>query len=228
MGCVYRITNNVNRKTYIGMTSRGSSDRWWEHRNSAKTGSNYFIHQAIRKYGEDNFSFEIIAESDSIDELKRLEIDNIKTHRSHMTQNGYNKTWGGDGAAFVGKAGAKDPVTGEKLGLVPCDDPRWDTGEIINCKVGVARSFSESLSAHAKTRTGSKNSNAKKFKLISPDGTVHHIEGNCKQYSEGLGLKYSALYDYIDKGAVPQPSIFHIRNASVERLATVGWSLVRC
>lgn len=227
MGCVYRITNNVNRKTYIGMTVRTPDQRWWEHRNEAKKGSNYFIHQAIRKYGEDNFSFEIIAESDCVDELKRLEIDNIKTYRSHMTQHGYNKTWGGDGATFANKHGAVLASTGERLGLVSCDDPRWATGEIISCIRGTKRRDTTKLSAHAKTRTGSKNSNAKKFKLTSPDGTVHHIEGNCKQYSEGLGLKYSALYDYIDKGAVPQPSIFHIRNASVERLATVGWSLVR-
>ncbi|AFX93521.1 homing endonuclease [Serratia phage phiMAM1] len=225
MGCVYKITNNVNGKTYIGVTTRNPEHRWWEHCNSARKGSDFFIHQAIRKYGEDQFSFQVISESNDGEELKRLEMENIKISCSHMTQNGYNKTWGGDGATFINKHGAKDPVTGEKLGLTSCDDPRWATGEIVSCVAGNTRAFSQRLSDHAKTRTGAKNSNAKKFKLISPDGVVHEIEGNCREYVERLGLKYSALYDYIDKGKpVPCPA----GRYTPERMATVGWSLVRC
>lgn len=229
IGSVYKITNLVNQKAYIGITTRDPDQRWWEHRNAAQKGSNYFIHQAIRKHGEGSFSFQIIAQTKSLEDLKELEIILIEQHGTHMsTQKGYNKTRGGDGATSAGKTGAIVASTGERIGLVDCDDPRWSTGEIIHCKVGGKRSFSESLSEYAKTRTGSKNPHAKKFLLVSPDGQEHIIHGNCREYVEGLGLKYSALYDYIDKGVpVPMPSVYHMKNASPERLNTVGWQLNR-
>lgn len=229
IGSVYKITNLTNHKAYIGITTRDPINRWWEHCNNAHNGSDYFIHQAIRKYGEESFSVQLIAQAKTIEDLKELEIILIEQHGTHMsTQKGYNKTWGGDGYTFNGKTGAIDAKNGNRLGLVDCEDPRWGTGEIIHCKVGVKRTFSESLSKYAKGRVGNKNSNAKKFKLISPSGEEHEIHGNCQKYAEDLGLKYSALYDYIGKGIpVPPPSIFHQKNASQERLNTVGWRLER-
>ncbi|AFO10364.1 homing endonuclease [Escherichia phage ECML-4] len=229
IGSVYKITNLTNQKAYIGITTRDPIDRWWEHCNNAQNGSDYFIHQAIRKYGEESFSVQVIAQTNSIEDLKELEIILIKQHGTHMsTQKGYNKTWGGDGATSSGKAGAIDVNTGERLGLIDCSDPRWDMGEIISCRHGVKHKDNTRLSNYAKTRTGVKNPNAKKFKLISPSGEEHEIHGNCKEYVESLGLKYSALYDYIEKDIpVPPPSIFHKKNASQERLNTVGWRLER-
>ncbi|ASD51526.1 hypothetical protein [Dickeya phage Coodle] len=228
IGSVYKITNLVNQKAYIGITTRDPMQRWWEHCNNAQKGSDYFIHQAMRKYGEESFSFQVIAQTKSLEDLKELEIILIKQHGTHMsTQKGYNKTLGGDGATFAGKAGAIDARTGKRLGIVDCSDPRWATGEIISCRSGVKHRDNSKLAEFAKTRIGSKNSNAKRFKLVSPSGEEHEIHGNCREYVERLGLKYSALYDYIDKGCpVPEPSKFH-KNSSQERLNTVGWSLNR-
>lgn len=234
IGSVYKITNLINQKAYIGITTRDPIDRWWEHCNNAQKGSDYFIHQAIRKHGEESFSVQVIAQTNTIEDLKELEIILIKQHGTHMsTQKGYNKTWGGDGATSSGKAGAIDTKTGERLGLVDCSDPRWSTNEIISCRVGVEWKEEDKLSFSRKCietgiRKGKKNGHAKRFKLISPSGQEHEIHGNCKEYVETLGLKYSALYDYIEKDIpVPPPSIFHQKNASQERLNTVGWRLER-
>lgn len=229
IGSVYKITNLVNQKAYIGITTRDPMQRWWEHCNNAQKGSDYFIHQAMRKYGEESFSFQVITQTKSLEDLKELEIILIKQHDTHMsTQKGYNKTLGGDGATFAGKAGAIDTRTGKRLGIVDCSDPRWATGEIISCRAGVKHRDNSKLAEFAKTRTGSKNSNAKRFKLVSPSGKEYEIHGNCREYVERLGLKYSALYDYIDKGIpVPPPSVYHRKTATIERLNTVGWSLNR-
>jgi group I intron endonuclease len=234
IGSVYKITNLVNQKAYIGITARDPNHRWWEHCNSAKNGSDFFIHQAIRKYGEESFSFQVIAQTKTPEDLKDLEIILIEQHGTHMSlQKGYNKTTGGDGAAFIGKHGAKDPITGKSLGLVSCDDPRWKTGEIVSCRTGIVWS-DEDKSLFSKTcvetgiRKGKNNGHAKKFKLISPSGEEYFIHGNCREYVETLGLKYSALYDYIDKGIpVPPPSVYHRKTATIERLNTTGWQLNR-
>lgn len=229
IGSVYKITNLVNQKAYIGITTRDPVQRWWEHCNNAQKGSDYFIHQAIRKHGEDSFSFQVIIQTKDIVYLKELEILMIAEHGTHMsTQKGYNKTWGGDGAAFANKHGAVLASTGQRIGLVDCNDPRWETGEIISCRYGIKHKDNTRLSDYAKTRTGNKNGNAKRFKLVSPSGEEHEIHGNCREYVERLGLKYSALYDYIDKGIpVPPPSVYHRKTATTERLNTTGWQLIR-
>ncbi|HIC5345224.1 TPA: GIY-YIG nuclease family protein [Salmonella enterica] len=234
IGSVYKITNLVNQKAYIGITKRDPMQRWWEHCNSAQKGSDYFIHQAIRKYGEESFSVQVLAQTKSLEDLKELEIILIKQHGTHMsTQKGYNKTWGGDGSTFSNKHGAVLTSTGEHLGLVDCDDPRWKTGEIISCRIGVEWKEEGKLSFSRKCietgiRKGKNNGHAKRFKLVSPSGEEHEIHGNCREYVERLGLKYSALYDYIDKGIpVPPPSVYHRKTATAERLNTTGWQLIR-
>lgn len=229
IGSVYKITNLYNQKSYIGITTRDPIDRWWEHCNSAQKGSDYLIHQAIRKHGEGSFSVQVIAQTKSLEDLKELEIILIKQHETHMScQKGYNKTWGGDGAAFNNKHGAVERSTGRRIGLIDCDDPRWITGEIVSCRSGIKHKDNRKLSEYAKTRTAHNNPNAKRFKLVSPSGKEYEIHGNCREYVERLGLKYSALYDYIDKGIpVPPPSVYHRKTATIERLNTTGWQLNR-
>lgn len=53
---IYKITNKVNGKVYIDQ-SKNIEKRWKQHLGAK---DNYLIHRAIRKYGKDNFSFEIV------------------------------------------------------------------------------------------------------------------------------------------------------------------------
>lgn len=57
---VYKITNKTNNKVYIGITSKGLSARWKEHLYNAEHGCPFKLHNAIRKYGKENFSIELI------------------------------------------------------------------------------------------------------------------------------------------------------------------------
>lgn len=70
---VYKITNKVNNKVYIGISSKGASARFREHIYAAEHGSPYKIHKAINKYGKDNFLFEVIDFCNSWDELVEKE-----------------------------------------------------------------------------------------------------------------------------------------------------------
>jgi predicted GIY-YIG superfamily endonuclease len=58
---VYKATNTINRKFYIGITARQLKDRVKEHiSDSKKRGGCPAFHAAIRKYGKDAFSWEIL------------------------------------------------------------------------------------------------------------------------------------------------------------------------
>ena len=90
MGEIYKITNLVNGKCYVGKTKHESVIRWRDHINGYHPSS--LIHKAIEKYGVENFSFEII-EKCSKDELNEREKYWIEYFESNSF--GYNATGGG-------------------------------------------------------------------------------------------------------------------------------------
>src|SRR5437870_4743085 len=92
IGSLYKISNKINNKNYIGVTKRDPNERWNEHKHYAiKKNCKYILHRAIRKYGIENFKFEIILQSKDFDYLlKEAEINFIQEYKSHVSQNGYN------------------------------------------------------------------------------------------------------------------------------------------
>lgn len=88
---VYKISNNINNKIYIGITN-DYQRRWREHKNNHNKNS--IIAKAIQKYGENNFTFEILYSGLSIEDANNKEIELIKKYNS-LIPNGYNISSGG-------------------------------------------------------------------------------------------------------------------------------------
>ena len=97
MFIIYKITNLLNNKVYIGKTCRSLEVRWREHRSRANQGCGYYLHNAIRKYGEENFTIEMIEQTNSEKEINELEQKWINFYSSNLREKGYNLTNGGDG-----------------------------------------------------------------------------------------------------------------------------------
>jgi group I intron endonuclease len=94
---VYKVTNIINNKIYIGVSKFDIDKRKWEHLNKSDNSSDFVFHKAIRKYGVENFNWEVIDEASSVEELKQKEIFYIKDYNSfYKTGHGYNMTHGGD------------------------------------------------------------------------------------------------------------------------------------
>ena len=70
---IYKITNNVNGKFYIG-SSQNISRRWYDHKRELRIQKhhNKYLQRAWNKYGEENFSFEIVEEC-KVEELSDRE-----------------------------------------------------------------------------------------------------------------------------------------------------------
>ena len=88
---IYRITNRINGKQYIGQTSRTLKRRFFEHSNNKK---NSLISQAIRKYGKENFAIEQIDLCETVEQANEREQYYVALHNT-ITPNGYNLTSGG-------------------------------------------------------------------------------------------------------------------------------------
>lgn len=90
---IYKATNLINGKCYIGQTKKTLQKRMKDHRNSK---DNLYFHNAIRKYGIENFEWEIIYECQDKNVLDVMETFKIIVNKSHMNENGYNMSWGGE------------------------------------------------------------------------------------------------------------------------------------
>lgn len=88
---IYKITNQVNQKSYIGQ-SLNIKRRWRHHKTSYQTIDTY-LYRAMRKYGIENFSFEVLKECQQ-EELNQFEQYYIQYYDTFY--NGYNLTLGGD------------------------------------------------------------------------------------------------------------------------------------
>lgn len=100
VGYVYKITNLVNEKIYIGVTTCTIKKRWKEHRhNSIRNKKRNHLSLAIKKYGIDNFKIESIKKCYSYNQLYRSEVFFIKSLNSNDRTKGYNNSTGGERSA---------------------------------------------------------------------------------------------------------------------------------
>lgn len=100
MGIVYKATNTVNGKIYIGKTVESLKVRIQEHYSSAKRKAyNSSFLCALQKYAKENFTWEVLFESDDESSLFNKEIELIQYYNSRNSDVGYNLTNGGEGCS---------------------------------------------------------------------------------------------------------------------------------
>lgn len=95
-GYIYVLTNLVSGKQYTGQALDAEA-RWAGHISAAlEKNSQYPIHRAICKYGVKKFSAEVVHTcSESLLDIQEEHF--IRQLKTHVSQGGYNQTWGGDG-----------------------------------------------------------------------------------------------------------------------------------
>ena len=90
---IYKITNTITNDFYIG-SSKNIKSRWVKHKCSSewKKHPNNQLYLDMKKYGLENFVFEILAEVE-IDSLKEKEqqfIETLKPTYNNYNANGWN------------------------------------------------------------------------------------------------------------------------------------------
>ena len=99
---IYKITNKLNNKCYIGKSSN-IEERWKYHKLRCfdEKEWNKPLYRAFRKYGVENFSFEIIEELNDYEKESNLKEQYWIQYYNCYGDNGYNATLGGDGGITV-------------------------------------------------------------------------------------------------------------------------------
>lgn len=150
----------------MGFTSQSPSERWRQHRASAKRGSHFPFHRAIQKYGPDQFQFDIIYQSwDEVHCLDTIEPMLISEHGGLL--HGYNICHGGS-----------VPMLGRKLS----DEHK---AKISAGGRGVKRS-SETCAAISAGKRGQPISDDHRAKLsVAPANRQVHVCPHCLKSGKG-------------------------------------------
>ena len=122
MAFIYKITNDINNKIYIGKTEFSIEKRFKEHCADSQKDfkEKRPLYSAMKKYGTEHFHVSLIEETDRPEERETYW---IKQYNSYS--NGYNATLGGDGRTYydhkqIIKALKENPYPSEIAKLIGC------------------------------------------------------------------------------------------------------------
>lgn len=145
---IYKVTNRINGKVYIGQTVGSLSARWKKH---VKSKNNAIFHKSIRKHGAENFTVEQIDVACSKAELDQKEKYWIEYYDSMNRSKGYNMTAGGRSGAIDMK---RSEETKRKIANSITGEKHWhatkvkniETGEIFNTVSEAAKKYNTAKS----------------------------------------------------------------------------------
>ena len=165
---IYLITNLINNKKYVDHTQQGREEKRWQEHFVYTVNDNKILHNAIRKYGQENFEAEVIEAEipeDLIDERERYYIKYYNTF--YLNGQGYNMTEGGQGIhGYLHTEEAKQRIKESNLitwQRMKDEKPERYTQICINRGLALkgkpkSEEHKTKLSIVASKRTGEKNS----------------------------------------------------------------------
>jgi len=135
---IYKVTNKLNSKIYIGYTTKSLEERRRTHILGSKYHTYFSLfYSAIRKYGIDNFIWEIIDEATTIKEAEDKEIFWINKLCSCSPSIGYNITRGGTGGDTISNHPNKKQIIEKRIAKINGDkNYQWkniDTDYLYEC-----------------------------------------------------------------------------------------------
>lgn len=181
---IYKATNNITGKSYIGYAVNGLKNRKLVHYSSK---DNTYFHKALKKYGKENFNWIIVEHKISdFEVLKELEIYWIKEFDTRFP-NGYNLTDGGDGALGLHPSEeTRKKMSESRKGIVYSEETRK---KISDCKKGkIPWNKGKKLSEETRKKLRDVNKGKKHL-----EETKGKISNSMKGNKNGLGKKHIKL-----------------------------------
>lgn len=175
---VYKCTNQVNCKVYVGCTKHDIEARWNDHVRRAIRGSMYPFHCAIRKYGAAAFIVEIVQDCQTLEKMSAAEVAWISRLDSANRRFGYNATLGGNDAE-------RTPETRMRMRRA-VQRRRSDEGYRSKC-----RAYASQRSDQHRERLGI--SHGKRVEQLSFDGQIIATYLTLAQAQRATGVASSSI-----------------------------------
>ncbi len=190
---IYKHTNLINGKSYIGQTSESNPNNRWNN-GLGYSRRHPIFYNAIKKYGWDNFSHEILVDNiTTLEEANKLEAAFIAKYHTYIADPncwGYNATPGGSGRSHKQSEETKQKISNSLKGRVFTEahlakiSKTLKRKEILCIETGVVY---ESI-AEAARQTGISRNNLESAvnKLRGSAGGYHWAETNKTDYIQEL------------------------------------------
>lgn len=167
---IYKCTNTLNGKSYIGTTSQSLNRRLYRHRWDANRGSMAPFHAALRKYKWNIWHTDIIYMS--YDELDIAEKEELFIVEYDTFDNGYNGN-------KTGKSSSNSlPLIGDRNHMYRIGNkhPLYNKSRSDVTK--------QRIKENHRDVSGASNSRAKRFILTDPQGSEYIVDGNLQQFCD--------------------------------------------
>lgn len=188
-GFIYKITNKVNGKAYIGKTRYTVEFRWRQHQH--EKDKNYF-HNAIHQYGADNFNVETLEECE-VTQLNEREIFYIAKYDTF--NNGYNMTIGGGGKRKIYADNQYDEIEG----LYKAGFSSNKIAVLFNVDKATIVKILKSLGVKLREKKGIHINHQEFLELVKDYKSGYSLKELAKRYDvSGQGLKEYLLKRGID------------------------------
>jgi group I intron endonuclease len=203
-GIIYKITNKINNKSYIGQTTRTLKERLYCHKYRAFTEKkNHPLYCAMRKYGYENFYFKILEKTNDINIAEEWYIRKYKTNKI-----GYNIVKGGNNFKH-------NIYTKKKMSKIAIErfknlenHPMYNKHHSKETKIKISKANKNMFTGINNPFYGKKHSEkilkkiaeskskivykGKNWKVISPEGIIIIIN-NLKVFCKNNNLLYHSL-----------------------------------
>lgn len=167
---IYKITNLLNGKVYVGQTTKELRVRLYNHRNNKRS----LISKALNKYGEDNFKIEIIDTATSKEDLDEKEMYWIQFYNC-IAPKGYNLTLGGEGTVgYHLSEETKEKISNANKGRRMTDEARK---AISIGHIGLK------VSEETKMKMSKSMTTKRKVKCVETDEIFDSVTTACRKYN---------------------------------------------
>jgi group I intron endonuclease len=202
MHYIYRIVNVLDGKIYIGQSNK-EIERWRQHKYFARQENPIqYVHRAMKKYGVDNFVYEIIAVCKTQEDADYIEELVIKQCDSRNKENGYNIALGGNHAWNAGLPVNEQPMYGKH-------HTKESKKKISDAQLGVPKPLHTEQTKKKMSESGRGKPKSKEWKQ-KHSGENHHlaklttkiVAAMRKERQSGATLQYLAVKYEVTKSTV--------------------------
>ena len=196
-GYIYKITNQVNNKKYIGQTINEKGYRW----DGTLEGINIYnkhLQNSMNKYGIKNFKIEIIDTTKDKKELSDKEIYWIAFYNTTDRKYGYNKTEGGEGGKWTEEA--KEKISGKNHWCYGKHRSEETKKKIGNAQIGKKHwnynkhHSKETKKKMSETKKGKHRTEETKKKISEAHKGKKHTKETKKKMSDSQKGKNNPMY----------------------------------
>lgn len=216
---IYIATNILNGKSYVGKTIHSLAYRKSCHIRNINKNTTIHFQRAILKYGQSMFKWKVLWKG-VCDKVWLNELEKYYIYFYDTFFNGYNMTFGGDGA----ESGEYNSFC--RLSSIK----RKETILKGNSKRRKYRATEETKKRMSETRKrmykGRNNPMSKSYKLISPDGKNFLVEDGLENFCNKFNLSFTMIRKNLEVNFCVKKTQ---KNRSTSKAQnTVGWRAIEC